>query len=299
MAKIFIVWLLVTVLIVLAVLHFLPEDKARTTLSSSVASVAGTSGDEAVVTLNYALPACQAALAGFLDAGTPEERNQFVHNPVATAGRMARFYDLNPFVRIEPKATKTTAYSLLNLPAGRAVETRWSAPDGRTLECVFIQQNGEWRLDWEHFVRYSEYPWSLFLTGAGEAELEFRLLVRERLVTQRSESSLMSLVFYPPRFGYPDQIATASPEFLIKRDSPDGSLLTAAFKKHAKGEPLYASKLPYLEPLDMLPVRVRLRRLNNAADADTPYSFELVKVLACHWMSLDKPDVVAPPPTAP
>jgi len=299
MVKILLGWALAMILMVLAAHYFLAESTTRSTASSAVATAAGTGGDEAVVNLNQALPACRAALGGFLDAGSPEERNQFVLNPVATAGRMARFYDLNPFARIDPKTIKVTANSLLELPAGRAVESRMSAPDGATLDCVFVEQNGEWRLDWEHFVRYGDYPWQLFLTGAGEKELEFRLLVRERLVKQRNESSLMSLVFYQPRFGYPDQTAAASPEFLVKRDSPDGRLLAAAFKKHAKGEPLYSSKPPYLEPPDMLRVRVRLRRLPAAADSDAAFSFELVKVLACHWMTLDDPGVAQPPPAAP
>ncbi|MEI7909868.1 MAG: hypothetical protein WCK77_09560 [Verrucomicrobiota bacterium] len=288
-------------LIVLAVRYIWPDEKARSSTNSAVASMKGTSGDEAVVRLSTALPACFASFGGFLGAGTPEERNQFVLSPVATAGRMARFYDLNPLTRIDPKTVKNTANSLLELPAGRAVESRWSATDGRTLDCVFVQQNGEWCLDWDHFARYSDYPWSLFLTGDGEDELEFRLLVRERLFKERSETSHMSLVFYAPRFGYPDQAGTASPEFLVKRDSPDGRLLAAAFKKHAKGEPLYGSKLPYLEPPDMLRVRVRLRRL--PADAESTFKFELVKVIACHWMAIDDPGVQVPaepppPPTA-
>ncbi len=296
--KVFIGWAVATGLIVLAVRYFWQEDKTRASSISTAATVVGTSGDEAVVTLTKAMPACCEALSGFLGAGSPEERNQFVLNPVTTAARMARFYDLNPFIRLDPLTIKNTTNSLLVLPGGRAVETRWSAPDGRTLDCVFVQQNGEWRLDWEHFTRYSDYPWQLFLTGAGEPELEFRLLARERLVKQRSESSLMSLVFYQPRFGYPDQTATASPEFLVSRNSPDGKLLAEAFKKHAKGELLFASKLPYLEPPDMLRVRVLLRRQPAPADADSPFTFELAKVIACHWMSLDDPGVAPPPASA-
>ncbi|KAB2641347.1 MAG: hypothetical protein DVB26_05050 [Verrucomicrobia bacterium] len=295
MAKIVLGWALATALMVLAVRLHWRENKTRNPATSAVTKAAGNAGDEAVVSLNQALPACHAALGGFLSAGTPEERNQFVLNPVATAGRMARFYDLNPFVKIDLRTLKNTANSLLELPTGRAVESRFSDADGRMLDCVFVQQNGEWRLDWEHFVRYGNYPWQLFLTGAGEPELEFRLLVRERLVKQRNESSLMSLAFYQPRFGYPDQTTTASPEFLVKRDSPDGKLLAAAFTQHAKGEPLYASKLPGLEQPDMLRVRVRLRRLPAAPDADAPFSFELVKVLACHWLTLDDPGAALPP----
>ena len=297
MAKIVLGWMLAMGLIVLTIRWLRPAAAGRSSANFAVASVKGTGGDEAVVRLSKALPACNATLGGFLSAATPAERNQFVLNPVSTAGRMARFYDLNPAPRIDPQTIKVIANSLLDLPAGRAVESRWGTTDGRTLDCVFVQQTGEWRLDWDHFARYCDYPWSLFLTGDGEPEQDFRLLARERLVKERSESSHMSLVFYAPRFGYPDQAGAASPEFLVKRDSADGRALVAAFKKHAKGEPLFGSKLHYLEPLDMLRVRVRLRRL--PANAQSSFTFELVKVLACHWMAFDDPDGDVPPPAAP
>ena len=300
LVKILLGWLLATVLIVLAVRLIWPEDSTRGSASAaSVDAAKGSASDEAVVRLNKALPPCLAALDGFIGAATSEARNQFVLNPVATAGRMARFYNLNPLPRIDPNTLKNTTNSLLDLPPGQALESRWLAPDGRMFDCVFVQQNGEWRLDWDHFARYSDYPWSLFLTGAGEPELEFRLLVRERLVKERSESSHMSLVFYAPRFGYPDQAGVASPEFLVKRDSPDGKLLAAAFIQHSKGTPQYGSKLAYLEPADMLRVRVRVRRLE--ADVDAGHQFELVKVIACHWMALNDPGVepLSPAPQPP
>lgn len=297
MAKILLGWMLATGLIVLGVRFIWHQDAGRATANAAVSPVKGTTGDEAVVRLNQALPACFAVFGGFLSAGTPEERNQFVLDPVATAGRMARFYDLNPWTRIDPSTLRNTANSLLVLPTGSALESRWLATDGRMLDCVFVLQNGEWRLDWEHFARYGEYPWSLFLTGGGEPELEFRLLVRERLAKERSEASHMSLMFYAPRFGYPEQAGTPSPEFLVKRDSPDGRLLAAAFHKHEKREPLYGSKLASPEPPDMIRVRVRIRRL--PADAQAAFTFELTKVVACHWLALDDAGVSpAPAPAA-
>jgi hypothetical protein len=296
MTKIVLGWLLMMGLILLAVRFIWGSDAGHPAATSAASTVKGTTGDESFVRLNQALPACYAALGRFLNAGTPEERNQFVLNPVATAGRMARFYDLNPLTRLDPKTLTNTTNTLLNLPAGQAVESRWLAADGRTLDCVFVQQNGEWRLDWEHFARYCDYPWSLFLTGGGETELEFRLLARERLVKERSEASHMSLVFYAPRSGYPEQTGTASPEFLIRRDSPDGKLLTAAFKQQEQGLTPFGSKLASLEAPDMIRVRVRIRRL--PATAESAHPFELVAVLACHWITLNDA-AVTPPATAP
>jgi len=297
--KLLLGWVLVTVLIVLAVRYIWPQETTprATANAASASAVKGTTGDDSAVRLNQALPPCATTLRGFLNAGTSEERNQFVLNPVATAGRMARFYDLNPLTRIDPGTIKNTASTLLNLPTGPALESRWLGRDGRSFDCVFVQQNDEWRLDWEHFARYSDYPWSLFLTGAGQSELEFRLLARERLVKERSESSQISLVFYAPRFGYPEQAGATSPEFLVRRDSPDGQLLAAAFQQHEKGESMFGSKLAYPEPPDMLRVRVRIRR--QPGDADGSFNFELVKVIACHWLALDDPGVVPAKPPRP
>ncbi len=298
MTKILIGWLVVMGLIVFAVRHFWEEQNGTgTSKPASVAAAKGTAADESVVRLSQALPLCFTTLSGFLNAGTPEERNQFVFNPVAIAGRMARFYDLNPLTRIDPNSLKNTTNAMLTLSGVQALESRWHASDGRTFDCVFVEQNGEWRLDWEHFARYGDYPWSLFLTGGGASELEFRLLVRERLVKERSESSHMSLVFYAPRFGYPEQVGSASPEFLVKRDSPEGKVLSEAFLQHEKGTPLFGSKLPYLEPPDMLRVRVVIRRLPGEAEAS--YKFELVKVIACHWLALTEAETAAPAPAPP
>lgn len=286
-AKILLGWLLTTALIALLIRWLWPEVTGSNASEAARFSVQGTAGDEAVVMIQKALVPCGAVLGGFLNAGTPEERNQFVLNPVTTAGRMARFYDLNPLTRINPKNVNNTVNTMLNLPDGQALESRWITTDGRSFDCVFVKQNGEWRLDWEHFSRYCEYPWSLFLSGSGAQEVEFRLLVRERLAKEHSESSYMSLAFYAPRFGSPGQVGVASPEFVIKRDSDDGRLLAAAFKIREKGETLYGSKLPAMDPDGMIRVRVKMRRLQSDPDA-TP-KFELAKVITCHWLATDDP----------
>ena len=106
----------------------------------------------------------------------------------------------------------------------------------------------------------------------------------------------MSLVFYAPRFGYPEQTGVPSPEFLIRRDSPDGQLLTAAFKQQEQGLTPFGSKLASLDAPDMIRVRVRIRRL--PATADSAHAFELVSVLACHWLTLSD-TTPARPPSAP
>ncbi len=289
-ANLLIGWVVMTVLLALAIRWIWPEDvRHNAGKTPSIASVKGSTGDETVVNIRKAIIPCLSVLGGFLSANTPEERNQFVLNPVATAGRMARYYNLNSLTRIDPRKVTNTVNTLLDLPTGQALESRWRTTDGRTFDCVFAQQGGEWRLDWDHFARYGDYPWSLFISGDGPAEVELRMLVRERLAQERNDSPHMSLAFYAPRFGYPDQIDSHAPEFLVRRDSDDGRLLTAAFKKHAAGESLYGSTLASMEGPGMIRVRVKIRRL--PVEADSSQKFELLKVIACHWLAIDDPGV--------
>ena len=297
-AKLVIGWVVVMGLLVLAVRVLSPEDsKSGSSTPSRDPKPTGPTNDQPVVNLDKALPLCQVALTGFLDASSSEERNQFVMDPVNTAGRMARFYDLNPLPRFDPNTPpQATAATLLKLPGGPAVEGRWEAADGRVLDCVFMQQNDEWRLDWDHFARYQEYPWAPFLAGEGPDECEFRLLVRRRLARDGSESSQLDLVFYPPRFGRPESVTAPSVEVIIQRDSENGKLLLAGFKQRESRVALFGSTLPDLDPEGLLRVRVKLRRLPANPDEDLEKRFELVKVLACHWLATNDPGMT---PAAP
>lgn len=228
----------------------------------------------------------------FLSATIPEERNQFVFAPVTTASRMARFYDMNALVIIDPQTLKLERSSVLKLPVGKAIETLWTTQDGRTLDAVFREENGEWRLDWDHFARYSDHPWSLFLAGSGAPEGEFRLLARERKVEERRDKyNTISLVLYAPRFGQPLETGYQSPEFLVTRNSPEGKLLEAAFKMAEEGKTVFGSKLPNLHPEGLIRVRVKVRRSGENVGRD----FEISGVTACHWYSVDETGVATAP----
>lgn len=298
-AKLVIGWVLAMVLVIAVVRLRSPETTKEGSMESwRDSNIKGSTGDATVVTLEKVMPLCRATLAGFLEAGTPEERNQFVLNPINTAGRMARFYSLNSLPRLDPSALQNTTNALLNLPAGPAVESRWESPDGVLLDCVLVQENDEWRLDWDHFVRYQEYPWGPFLAGEGPEECEFRLLVRCRLARDGRETSQFDLVFYPPRFGRPESVTAPSIEVVVPRDSENGRLLTAGFQQRETHQALFGSTLPDLDPEGLMRVRVKLRRTAAPADAEADKKFELVKVIACHWLTTVDPGVkpAAPAP---
>lgn len=299
-AKLVIGWVVIMVLVVIGVRVFSPETtKSGSSDSWRETDVKGTSGDETVVNLEKAMPFCRETLAGFLSASSSEERNQYVLDPVNTVGRMARFYDLNPMTRVESDTLQPTAATLLKHPDGPAVEGRWEGPDGRVFDCVFVRQNDEWRLDWDHFVRFQEYPWAPYLAGEGPDECEFRLLVRRRAARDSDVSNQLDLVFYPPRIGRPESITAPLIEVIIERDSDNGKLLIAGFDQREKSRVArFGSTLPDLDPEGMLRVRVKLRRLPANAEGTLEKRFELITVIACHWLATTDPGVAgtAPPP---
>lgn len=240
--------------------------------------------------LNEAAPLCGAALDGFLTASTPEERNQFVSSPITTAARMARFYNMNPLVNIDPRTITFQGSSVVRLPNGNGMEAHLSTPDGRLFDVVFVKENDEWKIDWDHYARYSDSPWALFLAGSGEAEGEFRLLARERLADERKNEDTISLVLYAPRFGYANDTGFQSPEFVVRRDTRDGRLLDAAFKLERDGKRVFEANLPSINPEGLIRVRVKIRRF----EVNLERRFEVEKVIACHWYSVDEPGVQIP-----
>lgn len=257
-------------------------------LNTAPANDAVTADDIAL--LNEAGPLCNQTFSGFLNAGTPEERNQFVLAPITTAARMARFYSLNPLLNIDPRTLTFTKSAVLHLPAGRAIEAQWRSTDGHQLDAVFVEENGEWRLDWDHYARFSDYPWALFLAGSGEPQGEFRLLARERLADARKDKDSISIVLYAPRFGYTNDTGFQSPEFLIPRAGKNGRLLDAAFKLEKSGNRVFGVKLPSANPEGLIRVRVKVRRVEENMERH----FELEDVVACHWYSTDVPGVEIP-----
>lgn len=282
-------WVLFTVLVIVGVRQTWPDHSDQATFVSKTPQKPELSAEDAAF-LNQAGPLVNLSFSEFISAGTPEARNQFVLSPITTAARMARFYDLNPQVTLTPDSISLANRAILNLPAGRAIETSWKSTDGRVVDAVFVEQDKEWRLDWDHFARFSTYPWSLFLAGSGEPEGEFRLLARERLADERKDAADLSIVLYAPVFGSPNQTCFQSPEFLINRDTRNGRLLGAAFKLEKSGKRVFEVDIPNPNPEGLIRVRVKVRRIEH----DQGRRFELLEVIACHWYSVDVPGVEIP-----
>ncbi len=285
MLKLACAWLFVLAVIVMGARHYFPENKIAEQ-AAPPKNIKESSNEEQVV-YNDAWQECANALSGFLSAGTPEARNQFVLQPVTTASRMARFYGLNPIVGIDPANLTFTEHAVLDIPGGKELESIWTVKDGRRIDAVFRQEKGEWKLDWDHFARYSDYPWALFLAGTGIEEGEFRLLARERLAEDRKTAESISIVLYSPRFGNPSDAGFQSPEFLVSRNTRDGQLLDAAFKLAREKKKVFGSTTSNIDPEGMIRVRAKIRR----TEVNMERRFEISKLIACHWYSVDDPGV--------
>ncbi|MGA0845429.1 MAG: hypothetical protein ACO3RV_02730 [Luteolibacter sp.] len=282
MLKLVLVWSCVLVLVVLGARHLWHRPSADR-MAPLVDPDAMQLTELEAELLQEAGQASSRAFAGFIAAGSPEQRNQFVLNPVQTAARMARYYAQNPLPKIDPEKLMLNSSGILRLPGATAWHARWENEDGKTFETVFCKEGDEWRMDWEYFAAYSDFPWALFVAGSGPDEGEFRLLARERLADERIAEPEISLVLYAPRFGSPLEADYQSPEFLIPRNSKIGKILDQAFRIDRQGGRIYEGKLDELIPENMIRLRLKVRRLEDGSER----KFEIREVLACHWYGID------------
>lgn len=289
MLKLITGWVMFIALVVWGSRQLWPEESAPP-LASVIASDTDSVSEEDLALLNEAAVKCNSVLESFLNSSTPEQRNQYVVSPVTTASRMTRFYTMNQVTRIDPASLSSAGKAVVNLPGSKVIESHWKTSDGGLLDAVFVEENGEWKLDWNHHVRYSDIPWALYLAGSGEDVAEFRLLARERLADERKDATDISVVLYAPRFGASNETGFASPEFLIPRASENGRKLEAAFKLERSGKRPFGVKLPNINPEGLIRVRVKVRRIEENMER----RFELQEVIACHWYSTDEPGMEIP-----
>jgi hypothetical protein len=262
------------------------EEKPSRPVAGATPAALGMMSDEAAEFINRGAHGTHAALVGFLSSGSPEARAQFVFEPAATVWKMTRFYEQNPLPNIDPGGLLHLVSDVVELPEGRGVLSQWRTAESRQIETLARQQGDEWLIDWEHFSRYSDYPWALFLAGGGEDDVgEFRLLAHQRLADERGPDEPLSVVFHAPRFGEPGQLDRPSPEFLLDPQSAEGKLFDEAFERRRSDQSPPTAIAA--DPSGMIRVRVVVRRMQEG-DARR---FELVEVRATDWNS-----PVVPPP---
>lgn len=289
MLKIFAAWTILLAIIFLAVRYNFRDESAERITANVSERPANELSTADQVLLEKNAQACAATLAGFLSQTAPEQCSDFILTPSESVGRMIRFQTYNSLPKIDPQGLAFISQTVLHFPDGNAIESRWAAREGFQLETVFRESQGSWKLDWDHFARFSDYSWSLFLAGTGPDECEFRLLARERLVEVRQDKDkTISVVFYAPKFGQPLETGFQSPEFLIPRDTKAGRILEAGFRDAAADKTPFESKLPNPNPDGLIRVRVKVKR----TELNGERRFEVTDIPACHWYSSKDPGVV-------
>lgn len=227
------------------------------------------------------LEACGNRLEEFLAASDISGRSPHVLRAERALPRMVRFQQDNPiFPSTLPLAIES--YKVLHTPAGRVIETLWKQGGDQFVEAVFAEEAGEWKIDWDAFVRMRTEPWALFLAGQGEGAGEFRVLARERIGANGRDAQYIGLVLYTSRPGHPDEAVSPSPEVKVERDSPMGRQIEEAFVARMKGFGPYGSQLVRHDPDEMVRLRVRMSRHGEAER-----EFQITELIACHWMELE------------
>ena len=122
-----------------------------------------------------------------------------------------------------------------------AIETKWRCQKEQHFEVVFVQHEGEWRIDWESYVRYSSTPWELFGSGAIQTTGDFRLYMREKTLSEVDEGVLIGVKFYPPNYDVKFRHKGESPTVRVRADSDLGKKVRAVLdgleKNVELGEP--------------------------------------------------------------
>jgi hypothetical protein len=169
---------------------------------------------------------------------------------------------------------------LVELPEGKTILTQWETPDGASFDAAFRQIDDRWRLDWHHFVRYSELSWPMFLAGSGDDDVaEFRLYARRRLASEDDPANGIGVVLSAPMRRQMDVVGYSQSMMGLALSGEDGQLLDKAFKREVAGFPALGAEFPDINPEAMIRVRVKVQRLSGEGGNH----YRITDVVACHW----------------
>jgi hypothetical protein len=162
----------------------------------------------------------------FIQAPSLPAKQQSIDRSSEMAAKFSRFSQTHSSPSFKGKM-RLRGQHILELqedPLVLAVETLWQDYEGKRSEAVHVWDGRGWRLDWECYAPYSSVPWTLFRSGVGKQEGDFRLLVRRRQAGDASKK--LTLLFYAPAYAGEKSSeairATESPEIVVNRGSEIG-----------------------------------------------------------------------------
>ena len=274
-------WLILVVCIVLLAKWMWGDEPVSTTVvpeeQPAVVDKPKTENDQSFLAASF--PECKNVLMRFLSTEVLRARYALVLPRESVETRMDQYYQLNALEKIREDEVKLTGSAVVHLPEGSAILTQWETKGGYVFDAAFRLDGSAWKLDWDHFVRYSPHDWPLFCAGSGPEEMEFRLLAREKSASGAEDQDAYSVVLYAPNQMRMADAGFKAQTLPMPRDGRDARILRAAFKLNQEGKPLFGSALPDINPQDMIRVRVMIRRIPGPGMPN----FQITKVLACHW----------------
>lgn len=212
--------------------------------------------------------ALQANYKRFIFSSKDEARLQEIDISSRLASSFSKFHQSQSIPKPEGRLglTKRKIIELQKEPFTPAIELGWKDENGNEFESVHLWDGKEWKLDWEHYVRYSTAPWTLFRANIGKdvgqfRKGEFRLLVRKRRTLR--DADYLSLLFYEePPVGvenYEKTLrASESPEINLRMRSDLAQEMLKIFQDLEDGKRPYDSILGDGDPAGMARVSVSL-----------------------------------------
>lgn len=220
----------------------------------------------------------------FLSSADENEESQYIVDGVSKLLLLKQHAaGISAFKPTMPLKLKMTGYS--DDGEHPRVDLMFEDGSNRQFEAIFWQTADGWKLDWEHYVRYSSNQWGRFLSyPAQNSDQEFRLYVRRRHAGSGAGNENLQLIFYLPTVVGNSRLLE-SPQVEINSDSPIFTELNEAFEELEEiGEDRL---IGHNDPPGFLRVRATLGF--DPDDQGKP-KLELKSIAAQHWMEFD-PDV--------
>jgi predicted nucleic acid-binding Zn-ribbon protein len=279
--KFVIAWIIGLILIVGLIKWQFGDDQPLPLATPSAETADNTLLSKNIDIFSRAYPHIMKSTGEFIDARAAESLAPYCRQRPSLA--MTIFNDGAKAFLFKPETTELFQNNIIHIDGQPMIETVWQDDRKRKMEIVYAEEDGRWLIDWESYAKSSTLPWSVFQSDGGDGEGTFRMLVRERLAEQKYNDPSMSVVFYEPSFFHGGPAGMITPEFSVDRKSRNGRLLAAALAARLNDKPLFQSIFPKADPPSMARVTVKIRRVTKEKEKN----FELVEVLACHWMGID------------
>lgn len=225
----------------------------------------------------------RSALTAFLTLQKADLKAQYVRKTSKVPGVMGRFYQSEaPRHLAAQLEEEPLVWNVVYELEPSFVEVVWRDKQGESFEAVFVKEEGGWKLDWEHFARYSAIPWTYFRQQFGtQREGVFRLYMEEVSRGGGGEEGNVWVRLMPPVADVDARAREATDPVAIPRNSELGIKVLKALD-HDRVRPESGFPKLYARDPEKL-TRVQLRLAWERDESLGTESMRIVDLLANHW----------------